>query len=440
MVSSETDAIRQQGAILSQVHRERSVAASRFLDCKLSTVLAVTLFVFLLVENPLETVVPGVGYHDELLFFAMAALAVFKARSSAIAMSPHARRIVLCAMAMIPIGLVGNVIFEYQLSSEAILKDVLAFLKFPITFVAAMLVFRDTENALIMKSCAAISKCFILVCFVVGVANTLSPVDAFTHDFRNGIWSFKFVYSHPTFLVFSLVIAFVAISAVSKKLDAFKVMCLVVLVLTMRDKAIGFTGFVVVVMALNLGGRRRVFPFLLLAGAVVLAIVWPKIAEYMSYSNSPRESLYSAGFTLAWEGFPFGSGFASIACTLSGEYYSEAYHRFGMSDMSGLTPLSHAAAGDAGFAYYIGEFGFVGMILFSIILFQTIRWILHATPIGSSARSSAIYCVGYVVIALTVETVLTNATGVAMAIMMAFVLNYGTNAMPSENASQLEGE
>lgn len=418
------------------IHRLSGVPS--ILDCKLSTLLLVFVYSFLLIENPLEAVIPGIGYHDELLFFVLSALAFLKNKANGKAISVHARWIALSTLLIVVIGAIGNVCFDYQRSFEAMYKDVIAFSKFPITLIAVMSLLRDVDCRSVVSMCSAISKVFIVVCFVVGVVNTLQPSDAFSHDFRNGIWSFKFVYSHPTFLVFSLVMAYVMVSAQSKRLDFVKVMCLITLILTMRDKAFGFVGLVLVVLAMNLGNRKRLVPALLLAGAVVVAVVWPKIAEYMSYSNSPRESLYSASFVLAQEGFPIGAGFVSIACTLSGEYYSDVYYRFGMNTMSGLTPLSSAAAGDAGFAYYLGEFGFLGFALFAFLMYQVLRWILDSTPIGSCSRTAAIYLFGYAVIALTVETALTNATGVSLAVLMALALTLGRQQMSTNGEYKSE--
>ncbi|KFI86550.1 oligosaccharide repeat unit polymerase Wzy [Bifidobacterium pullorum subsp. saeculare DSM 6531 = LMG 14934] len=405
------------------IKQKKVYSISWILNQRASTLSIVALFVFLLLQNPLSQFVPNLELYDELLFFVICGVALGKVVTDKVSIRTKDFNIVICVIAITLIGIFGNVLSQYQNSITAIAKDIMAFAKFPLVFIAANYIFKksNTHNAVII--CNIICKIFISICFVFAAFNTIHPVEMLSHDFRHGIWSFKFIYTHPTFLVYALVMCFVILSTISTKLDMYKLMCLVLLALTMRDKAFGFIGLVLFARLIGIKSKKRFLPFLFLAGIVVLCIAWPKIGEYLSYSNSPRQAMYSASFDIAKTFFPAGSGFATIASSISGEYYSNVYYAYHMSDMSGLTPQRYTAAGDAGFAYYLGEFGFIGFVLFLIILLLYFRISIQQTPINAPARFSFFLLFGYVIIALTVETVLTNATGVSIAILTVLIIN-----------------
>ena len=319
------------------------------------------------------------------------------------------------------LGLLGNAFCGYQTVSIAIAKDCFAFLKFPLVVIALGALLSSCSSKNTIHLCSAISKIFVLICFVFGIINTASPIADFSHDYRGGIMSFKFIFSHPTFLVLSLVLCFAVLASENKKLDKWKGMCLIAMLLTMRDKAFGFIALVVAGWLFRIYKKKKVAPYFIAAGVVVLCVAWPKIAQYIAFSNSPRETLYRMAISIANSEFPFGSGFASIASSLSGEYYSSVYYAFGVSTMEGMSPTGYFDLGDAGLAYYLGVFGWLGFLLFIFLVFCIYRLISNRLAIGSSARY-AVFCIfGYIVIALTVENVLTNASGVEIAFVLSII-------------------
>lgn len=392
------------------------------LDVSLSSFGYTFVFIFLLFENPLETLIPSLTYFDEFLFFFLVCAALLKMRFDPVIAASEEFKIVLCALGIVVTGLIGNWISGYQTSMSVIAKDVFVFLKFPLTLIAMIQLMRDVNTRDTAHLCSIVSSIFIIVSFFTGIANIISPIDTMAHDFRNGIWSFKFIYSHPTFLVYALTISFVMISVQSKKFSIIKLMCIITMVLTMRDKALAFVGFFIAMRVLKIGKRRRILFKLLLAGVVALAIVLPKVVTYMSYSNSPRQALYSASLAIASDFFPFGSGFSTIACSLSsGEHYSKAYLIYGMSDMKGLDPVYPTAVGDAGLAYYLGEFGIIGITLMVIMMIYIYRVLVKRLSLGSARRDAILLLFGYILVALAVEAVLTNATGVMSAIVFSYI-------------------
>jgi hypothetical protein len=400
--------------------RIRPTFLGRLLSTPLSVVGCVLLFLLMLFENPLEATLPGLNYFDEAIFLLSCLGAIASLAHQQDNLKSRESKVVILSLVILLLGLIGNLLNSYQRNPLAIASEAVAFLKFPLTAAAMLVLMRNVRTDEVINGCAAISKVFVTVCLVFCLLNLISPSELMSHDVRNGIASFKFIYTHPTFLVFALVMAYVAMDAQNRSVSFLKVACLFVLAMTMRDKAFGFIAFVIVSWVMGISKKKSIIPYLVLAAAVVLYVAWPKITAYMGYSSSPREALYTAAFQLAAESFPFGGGLASIASSLSGEYYSRAYGALGISWMDGLSPLNYVDAGDAGFAYYLGQFGFIGTALFVATLVILYKRLVSGLPLGSSRRSAVISMYGYLLITLSVEAVLTNATGVMAAVLLAY--------------------
>lgn len=398
------------------------VTARRYLNIRLSSVGVACLYAFLLLENCFESILPVLGYSDEALLFGIAFVALLKLwKSKGVPLTMRAFVTAASLILAVCIGLIGSSVSGYQENQIAVLKDVLAFLKFPISLICMLYLIQGWQGDEALDLCTGISKLFIVVCFAFGVVNTLHPIDVLSHDVRQGIASFKFFFSHPTFLVVSLVLAFSMVSRKSSRPDAIKVMCLAALFLTMRDKAFGFIGLTLMLWLFGIQERRRLIPYLVIAAVVVLLIAWPKIELYLSYSSSPREAMYMGAFQLAGSFFPIGSGFGTFASSLSGEYYSGAYYALGISAMQGLSPESYTSMGDNGIAYYIGQFGFLGATIFVLTIFCLCKEMMLRAQPKSSERFALIVLLGYLSIALTVESTLTNQSGLALAVVLGLV-------------------
>lgn len=398
----------------------------------------VLLFAFMLFENPLESTFPFLCYFDEALCFAALGVLLFGARKVRAVLGKNYSVVACLAVSVVLIGLFGNVISGYQTNGVAIAKEALAYLKFPVVAVASLYVMRVVPVDDAFKNCVLVSKVFVVTCAIFAIVNLLMPSAGFGHDVRSGLLSFKFIFSHPTFLVFSLVMALVVLEGEKSGGTPIKILCLVLLVLTMRDKAFGFVGLCLVSWALKIENKKQIAPYVLLVGAVVALVGWPKIAEYLSFSNSPRQALYSTALAISVSFFPLGGGLASIASSLSGEYYSNAYYQYGLDSMLGLSPSAFYDLGDAGFACYLGQLGFVGFFFIVLLLVKLYSLFTEGLLIGDSRRSALFILFGYILIALSVETVLTNSTGAMAAFLLALVRVGSSDEVVSSGAGLSE--
>lgn len=379
------------------------------------------LYVFILVENPLTRVFPFLSYFDEVFFIVVAFWALLKCRKGVSRDWLRLSVIVstLC-LVMGSIGLAGWVASGLQESIVAAFKDMIAFAKFPIGLTALVLLL-DNVDEIVLKDCAKISRVFILLSLFCAIINLIYPVDFFSHDLRHGVQSFTFFYSHPTYLVFSIVLCFSLISREHERLGLYELACFAILILTMRDKAFGFIALAVFFSIVGIEKRNNLLLYLTVAAVGAMVVAWPKISLYISYPNSPREAMYSAALDLSIKFFPLGAGFASIASSVSGEYYSQAYFDYGIDKIPDMTPDNFSAMGDAGYAYYLGVFGLIGLLLFFVVLYLLYRYLVSEQPLGSRGRYSILILFGYILLALTVETTLTNPSGMELAFVLALL-------------------
>lgn len=393
----------------------------------IKSVAAVSIFALLLFENPLETVFPFLSLHDEVVCLLLIVLAVYQVRRSGVCLGGPVARVVIAIVGLFAVGVLGVVASGFQTNVLAIAKDSFAFLKYPLSTVSALVLLRmNSEEGDYLHDWDYVAKAFVAVSCLFCVINLISPMDIFSHGFRHGLHAFKFIFSHPTFLVVSLVLCYSVMEANDVKFNCWKLACLFVLLMTLRDKALGFIGLVGVVCLFKIPNRKRKMPYLIAALAVVLLLAWPKIKLYLGYPHSPRQGLYQIALMIACDFFPLGSGFGTFASTLSGEYYSLAYDFYNIGWMDGLTPSNYLNMGDAGFAYYLAQFGFIGLGILIFTMYSIWIQIMHMNgDIKLSCKNALYFLAGYILIALAVENVLVNVSGLSLAVTMALIASEG---------------
>ena len=391
-------------------------------------------FIVILLNTIFEQYVPVLKYLDETatilslgyIFIYLAGVKRFQS----------VKYILMLLLVTIITGVAGNIFGKYQESIVAILKDILAYVKAPI--IACALIMRkginnkDDDQAL--DAAYIISKCFVTVVFIFGIVSLVKDI-GMSYDFRRGIFSFKFLYSHPTFLASSLVLASVVLVAYDK--DSFKSKLLfymetvITLILTMRDKAIAYAVlFIILVFLLpNLHKVRKITILIASGMAFVFAyfISRSKIQEYLTWSWSPRAALYTNGISVLKNCFPIGSGFATFASSISGEYYSKLYYLFGMNMKPGVGPGDYVDLSDAGMAYYIAQFGILGLILFIAVLTLIFKEALFIYRNQNGKVKATILILGYIIVSILFETVLTNESGATSMIVLMIYLGARTD-------------
>ena len=302
-------------------------------------------------------------------------------------------------------GLVGNIIFNYVQIEKYIFRDVLGFLKFPITFLILKTYnFDETISKYIDEKFIYCMKFMIIVIFVFGVLSLFIDIGMSQNEIRHGIRPYQFLFSHPTYLVQVALFLLLFLDSSNKNNFIYSFMLLMIIVLTMRTKGIGVVAVYVFMKYAGIYFKKyKIICFI--GGILVLySSTIQKVQLYASYSSSPREALYKGSLFLANKLFPFGSGFASFASHISAKSNSKVYDYINIPYYWVENGNQYAVLGDAGFAYYIGQFGYFAFIAFLFFLYRLYK--LSLDNIQNKFPIQILWL--YVIIALTSESILIN--------------------------------
>ena len=323
-------------------------------------------------------------------------------------------------LGVVLIGLIGNLFFGYTHYYEAIIRDIVGFLKFPMTiYVIRELKLDEIWARSLYRTKLWWLKILTFIMFVCSIISLFSDIGMSQNsDIRYGIVPFQFLYSHPTALVvFS--ICMICIFRAYNCFNIYENLLLIVIALTMRTK--GFA-FIAVYIFLKYGGhwiKRWKVLYWTSIFVTVLIMGYQKLSLYASYSSSGREVLWKGSIWLLRRCFPIGSGFATYASHISGKYRSTIYNFIYSSDFFGSDGKATAVLGDTGFPYYIGQFGLLGVALLTISTLYLRKQLKE--NIKSTFYVTDVVLI-YIAIALTSEAILINY-GVELAIILCIVKN-----------------
>ncbi|RMC92310.1 hypothetical protein D9O40_20505 [Clostridium autoethanogenum] len=382
--------------------------------------------IFILFQNIIFNCLPHpdyFSYWDELSYIILLLLYLITKQFT------HVRKqnfkVLVVCIGMILVGLSGNIFFGYAYSGGAIIRDIVGFTKFPLTFMVLM----DTNYGEKLKDyaykCIPFIKLMVFIIFAFGVLSLFIDIGMTQDEIRSGIHPYLFIYSHPTYLVSSMICILAILNASEEKLSVvYDLMISIIIILSMRTKGI----VAIVVYIFMKYGPKWIRKLKVLYWLAVLMIVifasHSKLALYASYSNSPRESLYKGALTIIQKCFPIGSGFATYASFVSVNYLSKVYDFVNVAGIYDYTGNFDPEIGDAGFSYYMGQFGLIGSILFIYMAVQIVK--ASISSLEKDRRLPVILLLVYIAITLTSEAILVN-NGFELAVILAIIVAMSKN-------------
>ena len=230
----------------------------------------------------------------------------------------------LLLLFIIAIGLLGNLIFDYASSYLAIIKDVFSFSKFPLMFLIIKNTNIDTSlSSAINENFINFIKLTIIFIFLCGIISLFVDIGMSLDEYRHGIRSYVFLFSHPTYLVTSMVFILVLFeykNDIIKNKTIYDVLIIFIIVLTMRTKGIALV--TVYILFKYFGWFLKKFKVIsaIIVFLAIFLVAYSKLSLYASFSSSAREILYRGCLILLKKCFPIGSGFGTYASHISGKY------------------------------------------------------------------------------------------------------------------------
>ena len=377
------------------------------------------LFELIIFSNCILRVFPKFTYFDEVLFLTFCLLCMLKLmKFNTGKFKINKRKIIIFISS--GILFLGGIILALK---SGIQPNKIAILKVGFNYIKIFLVFLVVDyiseninkdnllNKVAKRASVYIKVMFIFMIFNIFINNTLFNLG----EYRYGIREYKFLFSHPTYMVASLCMILSIIRASNlKRKKSLIYMTLILILSSLKSKAFLFVIFYILIeLFLQYRNRIKLWHIIISLNIVSFAI-YDKAIYYLRYGyTAARSALILIGFDLAIKYFPFGIGFGAF----SGKYYTSLYSLYNVNNILGLSRENYSYAGDMFWPVLLGEVGVLGLILYIISLSLIFLIIISRYSISKDKYLAAIFLIGYLMIASFVESILGDAPG-----MMSFIV------------------
>lgn len=393
-------------------------------------------FLFIILIGTVDYRIAGLNYWDEALVVVVLLYYIFVRKK--ISIKKNQLKIWLFLMIFVIDGLISNALHtDYQNITIAILKDIVAAIKFPILMLLLMHDRSSNIQKKVTDSAAKISKAIIYTMTVVAVVGYFFEIGVYQDEVRF-VKCYKFFFSHPTFFVSSLIMMISVLMADGiKKNKKELILTSVLLFLSGRTKAYIMIAVLVVAIIIkpsvlrkafaNLSGKLKIKKRYLIVGIVVISLIAyvigkDKVMVYMSWGlTAARPALYIVGFYLMRDCFPFGSGFGTFASSISGQYYSNVYGKYNISNVNGLIRGETNYIADTFPPYIYGQFGILGAVMYVLLIVQFIKVQIREIKVYDKIIGFFFLWL-YALVACSAEAFLTNASGAQLAVILAIYI------------------
>ena len=389
------------------------------LDAELSDVLWLGCVVLLLFSSTIQNLT-GFSYLDELITCLLIAGALLRLagewRSDGLRLPRLAFVAVFSIVLLLATGLLSNYIYGYNGSTPSIIVDVFTCLKFPVALLSSLYLFSGRAEE-ILNWLEAIVKPFVVLLFLLAVANLF-------FDFGMGIdpryglrASFKFLCGHPTYLVILCVGLAILFVRNIKRNKVFFILTLLVIASSLRSKGIVFCVLALAMLYFMRGEKKLNVLHVLVCVVAAVVIGWDQYSGYYQAEGSARSELVRASIEIAGDFFPLGTGFATFGSNSSavGNYYSPVYLEYGIDKVWGLTQESHPFLSDTFWPTLLGQFGVLGLVVYLLSLGSTF-YIAYTS--GRLSRIPTVLCFLYLLISSTAESAFFNPMSVYLAVIL----------------------
>ena len=365
------------------------------------------------------------SYMDEAATIALTAWALFAKRECK---ATRNERLALGSLGLLcSLGLVGNAVSGYQSSMFAIAVDLFTCVKIFVSFLAARIVLRGKSGCL--GAFQTIGKVFLATAALGFFLHVSGVVQLGSGRVTFGVPCYQFVFSHPTNFAAYCVGAAVLMFADERPKGGWLALACILLISTQRAKAVAMAFIILFFLFYSMAKTddrkpsKLVFVFLVI-GAVFLGA--DQIQEYFLASTSVRSLLFQDGFAIALSSFPFGSGFATFATYMSGEYYSPLYYEYGLNAVWGLYPSDPVFVSDSFWPAILAQFGLFGLVVFIVLIVSMFR------SISSDAKRAGVRFAAYgsiplyLLILSTSDASFFNFYGPFFALILGAIVSKGT--------------
>lgn len=390
---------------------------------------------FLIVLFPIINLmkdVPVIAYYDELLGVIAMAYSVYMFVQNKIMLID--RRIFYNLLMITVIGLLSNVTSDVSRNLFSILVDALWLWKpFACYLFFKYVVMSINKKQKIISILAPLAKLIIIFTFVVAVVGQFVDIGVSGGSKVMGIEKFAFFWKNGIQTGWLLFVAIMILSAARirrKIFYTYLVIAIIPLMLTFSSLVYCWV-FVTVFLLFLLREEQQIKKrYILLMAVGVMLFSFADIEVY-SNSESVRMVFIKYAIVTANTFLPLGAGFATYGTEMAARYYSPLYVKYGWLTRWGMNPEENQFLNDTFFAGILGQFGWIGFILYLGCIYLLFR----NTNSESLSKHERI-TTGATIITIAV-TMIGSATAKSMMGVCAFSV---LGIICADNKKEYEGE
>ena len=367
------------------------------------------------------------NYIDEVIAAAFLIYIVFKLLSH-YRLKPFDRRIMLSSGVFLIWGLIGSIVVHIQTAS-AVLLDFFTCAKFLIGYFGVRIWLDGKPKGYLRNNLNGICRFLAVIFFLLAVHDEfMTPFFPVGQQRYFGV-SVILMFVHPTYLAAAGSVILIILAASNMNRDNFPYMLMIstVILLTFRTKAIAFVavfwGLFILISVLKIRNKYIFMGF----GVVVAAYLGydQMMTYYFTTKWSARAVMLIDAFQLANRYFPFGVGYAGFGTNMSVRSYSAIYSQLGYNTIYGMGADNAAYLNDGLWQAVIGQFGWIGLVLFIwiIVLFLRIAFRFKVDRVGFFTYDAIISLNLFFIISSLGEMAYFAPFALLMFMIMAMIIN-----------------
>ncbi len=337
--------------------------------------LFVILFYFFIFQDALEECIYVIKYTDEIIAVTALVFIFMDFLKDDLKFKIYKMGFAKYIVILSGLGLISTFVYQYQPFFTSVLPDMFLNLKFWLTiYLGEKILYKFDYNLFALNILGHIK--FVLVLFTSSYCFDCI-FNVFESGTRYGINVAKLFYSHSTFFANACAVIVFVLILIRGKISRFELYffwACTLMCLSLRSKAIGaVTFFVIAYVMIFVLKKKFTLKSLVAFIPVIIAVAWEQIDYYFISrigGNNPnaRTQLLVKSVSIANDHFPLGAGYATYNSYFSQYPYSSLYYTYDLSTIYGLTEKNSAFVSDSFWPMIIGQFGWVGLILFALAL------------------------------------------------------------------------
>ena len=385
-----------------------------------SSLFVVLLYLYIF-RNPISNIVSGYTYFDETVGV-LGLILLFAKRHKDLFVKENIS-IVLGIILYILAAIVSTATHMFQPFFGAALPDFYLCIKFWLWFYIGYS-WCNRRSQDILNKLEVHAKFLTWVLFVATVLDF--PLHIFNEmtDIKLGIRAVA-LWDGPAALASTAVSLLIIITMTSKRiLNKYTIFNLIVILLTLRFKSLAFIAVFVLFYMFRIVGIKRIKPYHVAIFLVLALYVarYQVITYIQTRDVNARSILWINSFKLAVMYFPFGSGLATFASHYSRVVYSPIYSVLGIQYAYGLSETYGSFISDTFWPMVIGQFGFVGLAGYVLMLYWVYKQIKKFSINRESAYFTGIYVLLYLLITSVAESAFLHWNALMIAVLLGVIV------------------